>query len=152
MASDELNEIKKVLDDFGSRIEKLEGRVFASEPSEPKGQQSGAGVDVDVRSLSYLKELKSALDKCLAILDHLFSKDPNHTGLTPDEFTLMFKVKFGLPVPLSTISSQLYKETGRYVTRKKVAGQPVKYRYQILPRGQEYIRNKIARLQGEAHA
>jgi hypothetical protein len=107
--------------------------------------------DVDMGGLSYLKELKSALDKCVAILDYAFSKDSRHKGLTPDEFASLLREKFGLPVPLPTISSQLYKATGRYVTRKKEEGSPVKYRYQILPRGREYIREKIKNFGGREH-
>jgi len=145
MPSDELGEIKRTLNELGKRVEKLEETVFKVETpqTEPK-----VSIDVDIGSLGYVKELKSALDKCLAILDHLFSKNPSHAGLTPDEFALMFREKFGFPVPLPTISARLYEETGHYVTRKKIEGRPVKYRYQILPRGQDYIRSKIASLQG----
>jgi len=135
----------KTLSELEARIEKLEEVVYGGK--EPVAKKSAA-IDIDVNSLGYVKQLKSALDKCLAILDHLFSKDPNHAGLAPDEFTLIFRERFGLPVPLQTISSQLYKGTGKYVTRKKVQSRPVKYRYQILPRGQEYIRNTMANLQG----
>jgi len=137
-------DVPKMVNELSKRIERLEQAVFG-------GGETRSGIsttDVDIGGLGHVKKLKAAADKCLAVLDDLFSKNPNHAGLTPDEFAAVFREKFGLPIPLSTISSQLYKQTGRYVTRKKISGKPVKYRYQILPRGQEYIRNKIASLQG----
>jgi hypothetical protein len=152
MPTEELNEINKTLDDLRSRIKKLEEKVFAQDALHPAEERSGPNIDVDVGGLTYLKELKSALDKCLAVLDQLFSKDPGHPGLTPDEFAQLFRETFRLPVPLVTISSQLGSASGKFVKRRKIAAQPVKYRYQILPRGQEYVRKRIASLQGAEHA
>jgi len=140
------DETKRAIDELKSRVEKLEGAVFGGK--QPKQIQQST-IDIDVAALSYIKELKSASDKCIAILDYLFSRDSHHPGVTPNEFASILREKFGLPVPLQTISSQLYAATSRYVTRKKILGKPVRYRYQILPRGQEHIHNEIASLQGK---
>jgi hypothetical protein len=147
MNPDDLSEIKKLLVDLGNRIEKLEEIVFKSEFAPSKEEPTEMNADLDVGSLSYLRKLKSARDKSLAVLDQLLSRNPKHAGLTPDEFARIFKEKFGLPVPLPTISSELYRASGHYVTRTKIPGKPTKYRYQILPRGQDYIRSKVANLQ-----
>jgi hypothetical protein len=152
MNSDDLSQIRKLLIDYGSRIEKLEGVVFKSEFVKSSEAPTEIVADLDVGSLSFLKNLKSARDKSLAVLDQLLSKNPKHGGLTPDGLARIFKEKFGLPVPLPTISSELYRASGRYVTRTRVAGKPTKYRYQILPKGQDYIRSKIANLQTDSHA
>jgi len=114
-----------------------------------KMNHMNAGPSGQSGSLEYVKELKSALDRCLLILDYELGNDPNHKGFTPDEFAEILKEKFGAPTPLSTISSQLYKATGVFVTRTKTSNQPVKYCYQILPRGRTYIRKKTSEISGE---
>jgi hypothetical protein len=121
------------------RVEKLEDEVFRNK----NHSISSTGVSIDMSRLDYLRELRSAADMCLAILDHVFQSDASNPGLTPDELVAILQQQFGLPVPLATISSSLYKKTGRYVTREPVGKNPVRYRYRILPRGQEYIRKRI---------
>lgn len=136
-------EIENEILEIKNRLKKLEERVFSTETKPVKTNE----YDVKVDKLTYVKQLKSVLDKCLAILDNLFTSDPSFSGLTPDEFVKIFREKFGLPIPLSSVSSQLYSASGSMVTRVKVVGKPIKYRYQILQAGQEYIRREIEKLQ-----
>ena len=142
-----LKNLENVVAELSERVERLERTVFgnAATPS-----PTGVDVGIDAGDLDYLKALESTTDKCLAILDYVFRKDSNHPGFTPDELASIFRQQFGLPVPLPSISSRLYMKTGCYVTRKLVRGKPIKYRYRILPRGQDYIRGKTQTIKGEA--
>lgn len=137
------------LGEIEKRVERLEDAIFRSRKQPTKAEEAG---DIDTATLTYVKDLGSTLDRCLAILDNLFAKDSRHAGLTSDEFAVLLKDRYGLPVQLSTISSQLYKATGCYVARQRIEGPPVKYRYQILSEGQEYIRKRIEQLQGRKNA
>lgn len=138
---------EKAIGELSRRLDELEKVVFRNATG---FQPISAGISIDAENLGYLRGLGSAIAMSLAILDHVFQKDTNHPGLTPDELASILKRQFGLPVPLSTISSQLYVKTGRYVTRDQVSHKPVKYRYRILPRGQDYIRSRIRDVKGEA--
>jgi len=142
-----LKNLEKAFEELSRRVDGLEKTVFRNATV---FHPMSADLSIDADNLDYLKELGSVIDMCLAILDHVFQKDTNHPGLTPGELASILKRQFGLPVPLSTISSQLYMRTGRYVTRDQVSHKPVKYRYHILPRGQDYIRSRIQDVKGEA--
>ena len=142
-----MNNLEKALGELSRRVDVLEKTVSGNATD---SHPTFADISVDADNLDYLKELGSAIDMCLAILDHVSQKDTNHPGLTPDELASILKQQFGLPVPLTTISSQLYAKTGRYVTRDLVSRKPVKYRYHILPRGQDYIRSRIKGVKDEA--
>lgn len=142
-----LKNLENVIAELSKRVERLEKTALGN-AAIPRPADADAGIDAG--DLDYLRELRSAADKCLAILDHVSGKDTNHSGFTPDELASILRRQFGLPIPLSTISSQLYAKTGRYVTRDLSSRRPVKYRYRILPGGQDYIRGKVQNLKGEA--
>ncbi len=131
------------IEDLRKRVERLEQLIFHQE-EDPS--QAIPVLGLDFGELTYLKQLKSTLDMCLGLLDYTFTKDPNHLGLTPSEIESIFRERFGLPVPLTTISVALLRAAGTVVTRVKVEGKPVTYRYRILPRGREAIRTKIDEL------
>jgi len=138
-------DIKETVKDLKVRVERLEKAVFhvgrlSALPSPT--------ADADFSGLDYLRQLESAVDKSLAVLDYISSKNASHPGLTPDELAEIFKDRFGIVIALSTISWALSGVTGKYVTRKKIGNRPVRYRYQILPKGREYIRTKAGGLQG----
>ena len=138
-------DIKKITEDLKMRVERLEEAVFGAKQF---SASPSVVTNVDFAGLDYLRQLESVVDKCLAVLDYLSSTNVNHPGLTPDELVEIFKDKFGIVVVLSTISSALLGVTGKYVTRKKIGNRPVRYRYQILPKGREYVRTKREGLQG----
>jgi hypothetical protein len=138
----DLEEISKRLSDHEERLKKLERSVF-------KGPlvKRVSGIGVNVEELPFVKSLDLVLDKCLGLLNYFFGKDPMNLDLSPDEMVSIFKENFGLPMPLTSISSALLGAAGTYVTRKKEKyGKTIRYRYQILPRGQEYLRDKIRQL------
>jgi hypothetical protein len=136
-------DITETINSLTRRVELLEQVVFREQVSAPTTTSTG---DSDFSELTYLKKLGSTLDKCLAILDSTFRRHPNHPGLTPDEMETILREQFGEPIPLTTISPSLLRATGIYVTRTKVKGSPVRYRYRILPKGQERIRQKTEEL------
>src|SRR5437879_430710 len=115
------HDVSARLDELEERVGKLEATIYRPES---QAIEAKADIQADLRGLSYLRGLKSALDKCFAILNYFFSKDSRHPGLTPDEFVAIFREKFGLSIPLTTISSSLPKEAGHYVTRQRVTGHP----------------------------
>jgi hypothetical protein len=136
-------DVPENIEDLRKRVERLEHLIFHQE-EDPSKAIPVLGLDFD--ELTYLKHLKSTLDMCLGLLDYTFTKDPNHLGLTSTEIESIFRERFGLPVPLTTISVALLRAAGTLVTRVKVEGKPVTYRYRILPRGREAIRTKIDEL------
>jgi hypothetical protein len=143
-----MKNLENTIAELSKRVERLEMMALGN-AAIPRAEE--ADVRIEAGDLDYLRELGSAGDKCLAILDYAFVKNRNHTGFTPDELASILRRHFGLPVPLSTISSQLYAKTGRYVIREQSSRRPVKYRYRILPRGQDHIHAKLQNLKAEAH-
>jgi hypothetical protein len=141
-----MRNLEREVAELSKRVERLEKSVLGN-VAIPRS--SVADAVIDAGDLHYLRELRSAPDKCLAILDHASRKDAGHSGFAPDELVAILRQQFGLPVPLSTISSQLYAKTGRYVTRDLISRRPLKYRYRILPKGQDYIRTKVETLKGQ---
>lgn len=133
-------DILETIDSLRRRVELLEQLVFRDQVSAPK---ASTAAEYDFSGLTYLKKLGSTLNMCLALLDFTFRKDPNHPGLTPDEMESILREQFGEPVPLPSISASLLRATGSLVTRTRVRGKPVRYRYRILSRGQERILQKV---------
>ena len=131
------------IEDLRKRVERLEHLIFHQ--GEVPSQEIPV-LSLDFDELTYLKQLKSTLNMCLGLLDYTFTKDPNHLGLTPSEIESILRERFGLPVPLTTISVALLRAAGTLVTRTKIEGKPVTYRYRILPRGREAIRTNIDEL------
>ena len=128
--------------ELSERVRRLEQAVFG--PKEPTHAAADYPfLSFDFSGLDYLKEMKSTIDICLAILDYVFSKNPNHVGLTPDEIASIVRERFALSVSPTTVSVALLRAAGELVTRTKVPGRPIKYRYQILPKGQVFIQKKI---------
>jgi len=121
------------------KVERLEKIVLKKQ----KEFERFTTTDIDVSKITYLKSLKTVLDKCLALLNHVFENNPQNLGLTPDEIQDTFRENFGLPIPLPSISARLSSASGNYVSRTKIKGKPIKYKYQILTKGQEYIKEKI---------
>lgn len=139
-----LKDLEKAVAELTVRVDRLESEVFQTRSIEMNPHITS----IEASNLDYVRELGSAIDMCLAILDHAFQSNVSDAGLTPNELVSILKQKFGLPFPLPTVSSSLYRKTGRYVTREIASKKPVRYRYRILPRGQEYIRQKIRNLRG----
>ena len=135
--------IAETINSLRRRVELLEQTVFREQVPASK---EVVRVDFEFAGLTYLKKLESTLDMCLAILDSTFKKDPKHPGFTPDEIESILREFFAVPIVLTTISVSLLRATGTLVTRTKVAGHPVRYRYRILPKGQERIQKKIEEL------
>lgn len=103
---------------------------------------------IDVNKLQYLKSLRSVHDKCLTLLSYVSKNIREYSGLTIDEMNEIFAEKFGLTtITENNISMSLKNVTGKYVTRNKISIKPVKYQYQILQKGMEYIEKKIAEIQ-----
>jgi hypothetical protein len=103
--------------------------------------------EINVGELSFLKDFRLVLDKCLALLSNISEKYPQHQGLTTDEIKTIFGNKFGLTtITTNAISMVLKEATGEYVEREELEGKPVKFRYKILPAGNEHIKNKIEQL------
>jgi hypothetical protein len=148
VTDEEFAVLKKEVDKLKNEMINLTNKIneLLKEPKIEIKNTSVKGIEINVEELSFIKGLKSALDKCLSLLNYTFEKNPLHPGLTPDEMVSIFREKFGMPIPLTTISSQLLSASGNYVTRTKIKEKAVKYRYQILPKGQEYIKKKIEEL------
>jgi hypothetical protein len=141
-------EMLERVEDLTKRVERLERLILRQEnDAEPVIPV----LNLDFSELTYLKQLRSTREMCLALLDYTFAKDSNTVGLTPSEIESIFRERFALPVPLTSISVALLRAAGTFVTRIKVEGKPVTYRYRILPRGQETIRAKIEELRKRKH-
>ena len=98
---------------------------------------------IDYGELTELRRLTSVLDRSLSLLNFHSLKEETDHGLTPDEIVDIMREKFGYPVPLASVSAQLYRFTGKYVTREQISRRPVKYRYRILPTGKNYLAGKL---------
>ncbi len=135
--------LERALSDLTIRVLRLEQAVFGPKKIAPAAE---IFLEVDLSELTYVRELKSTLAMCLSLLDHFFKADPSHAGLSPDQMVSILHERFGVPIPLPSVSAALYRATGTLVTRKQAPGTPVRYRYRILPKGQEFIRQKIEEL------
>jgi len=147
---DEIMVTDEEFQELKERVEKLEElNKVLQKLQESKVEIKNASVksiEINVDEISFIKRLGSVLDKCLALLNYVFEKDPQNSGLTSDEIETILKEKFGLPVTLENISMSLKNVTGTYVTREKIKEKVIKYRYKILQKGKEYIEKKISEL------
>jgi hypothetical protein len=125
------------------RIARLEEAVFGRIGTAVVGAVATPSSAIDYGELTELRRLTSVLDRSLSLLNFHFLKKNHSLGLTPDEIVDIMRERFGYPVPLASVSAQLYRFTGRYVTRTQISRRPVKYRYQILPAGQTYLASKL---------
>lgn len=126
------------------RVEKLEQKLnkLLHRPSIKIDKKSI--VEINVEELLFIKRLKSVLDRCLALLNYISDKYPQHPGLTSNEIKEIFGEKFGLTtITRNNISMSLKNVTGVYVARNKIKDKTIKYVYKILPEGKKYISEKI---------
>jgi hypothetical protein len=134
---------RSVAPSIEERVARLEEAVFGRMAIKPPSAEKGASSAIDYGELTELRRLSSVLDRSLSLLNFHFMKAKSSPGLAPDEIVDIMRESFGFPVPLASVSAQLYRFTGRYVTRMRVSGRQVKYRYQILPAGQDYLATKL---------
>jgi hypothetical protein len=148
----DIEKLKQMLGDHEERISKLEAALYSSswklrkETAEKKSKD--AVEKIDANKLQFLTSLNSVLDKCLALLSYVSEHLRQSSGLTTDELKEILADKFGLTtITPNNISMSLKNVTGKYVTRKKISDKTEKYSYQILEKGNQYIKKKIAILQ-----
>lgn len=138
IAKNELKELKERVKQLEEKLDKI-----LQEPKIEIKKTSVKGIEINVGELSFIRKLKAVRDKCLTLLNYMFEKDPKHPGLTPDELEDIFKEQFGIPITPESISMALKDVTGTFVRREKILDKTIKYRYTILSRGQNYVKNKI---------